>query len=194
MKKSKRRLSPKQLEFHSYSENQTNSLYSTNTNYQSSTKELKKLNNSLLVNRDYLLSLLSSLDGVIQSAKYHPESDALFHSLQVFELAYRESTDPELLLAALFHDVGKSVDSKRHSEIGAEMISELFTYRIVWLIEHHLDLMISSRKTQQRLANTQQLNDLVKLRSWDLGGRSPTAKVRPPSEVLDLIYARFAER
>jgi UTP:GlnB (protein PII) uridylyltransferase len=146
------------------------------------------------VHHEYLLNLLLSLDGITQSPKYHPESDTLFHSLQVFELAYRQSNDPELWLAALFHDVGKSVDSKRHANIGAEMISGFFPHRIVWLVEHHLDLMISSRKTQQRLANTQQLNDLVMLRAWDLGGRSLIANVRTPSEALDLIYSAIAKR
>jgi hypothetical protein len=36
-----------------------------------------------------LLSLLEALDGVAQSPRYHPEGDALFHSLQVFDLARR---------------------------------------------------------------------------------------------------------
>ena len=46
--------------------------------------------------------LLEPLEGVKQSPKYHPEGDALYHSLQVFELA-REARpyDEEFLLAAL---------------------------------------------------------------------------------------------
>jgi HD domain-containing protein len=183
LKKSKRRVSLKRIELCSHSENLT-----TNP-FFSKTSRIEALKKSLFANREYLLGLLTSLDGIVQSPKYHPESDALFHTLQVFELAYQDSEDPELLLAALFHDVGKSIDSKRHAEIGAEMISDFFPYRVVWLVEHHLDLMISPRKTQQRLANSQQLKDLVKLRAWDLRGRSPTANVCTPSEALDIIYS-----
>ncbi|WP_246119408.1 HD domain-containing protein [Aliikangiella coralliicola] len=139
--------------------------------------------------REYLLELLLSLDGIIQSPEYHPESDALYHTLQVFELAYQNSADPELWLAALFHDVGKSVDSKNHAQIGAEMVAGLFPERVVWLIEHHLDLMISPGKTRQRLANTQRLTDLTQLRNWDLAGRSPTAIVRLPDEALDITLS-----
>ncbi len=144
---------------------------------------------SLEEHHEYLLNLLLDLDGVSQSPKYHPESDALYHTLQVFELAYNNSKDPELWLAALFHDVGKSVDSNLHAEIGAEMVNNLLSNRVIWLIEHHLDLIVSPRKTQQLLANTQQMQDLTKLREWDLAGRSTTAWVRSPDEALDRILS-----
>src|SRR5690606_4791629 len=42
-----------------------------------------------------LLSLLLALDGVQQPLRYHPEGDALYHSLQVFDLAYAATDDPE---------------------------------------------------------------------------------------------------
>lgn len=188
MKKSKRRTSLKHEELCFYSESFVNYSNLSNTN------QIHALKKSLFENSEYLLGLLTSLDGIVQSPKYHPESDALYHTLQVFEQAYQDSTDPELLLAALFHDVGKSIDSKRHAKIGAEMISDFFPYRVVWLVEHHLDLMVSPRKTQQRLANSLQLKDLVKLRAWDLGGRSPTANVCTPSEALDIIYSLVSKQ
>jgi len=182
LKKSKKKISLKYSEIYFYSENSTSAQYSNNTCRKKYFRDL------LVDNKDYLLTLLFSLGGVIQSAKYHPESDALYHSLQVFELAYQQSNDPELWLAALFHDVGKAIDSKQHSKIGAEMLFGIFPYRILWLIEHHLDLMIFPKRTQQRLANTQQLSDLIKLRSWDIKGRSPSAIVRSPEAALNLIF------
>ena len=153
--------------------------------------ENNSLTRRLTNNRDYLLDLLHALDGITQSPKYHPESDALFHSLQVFEWAYRESDDPELWLAALFHDVGKSVDSKSHCEIGAEMLSNIFTERAVWLIAHHLDLMKSPQMTRKRLANSNKLKELSLLRRWDMAGREPDVEVRQPEEALDLILEAF---
>jgi len=143
--------------------------------------------NFLIPHRDYLLDLLLALDGVIQSPKYHPESDALYHSLQVFELAIKESNDPDLWLAALFHDIGKSIDSKNHCEIGAEMVSGFFPERVVWIIKHHLDLMKNSKKTKQKLTNKSQLIDLIKIRKWDLAGRDPNAAVRDVEDALDLV-------
>ncbi|MBV1908331.1 MAG: HD domain-containing protein [Kangiellaceae bacterium] len=149
------------------------------------------MNFTLNNHKEYLLDLLLALDGVIQSPKYHPESDALYHSLQVFELAYRESTDPELWLAALFHDVGKSVDSKHHCIIGAEMVTEILPTRVIWIIKHHLDLLKSPQQTQRKFANTQKIGDLIQVRRWDLAGRSPTARVRDTEEALDIVLSRF---
>jgi len=161
--------------------------------YSQITSSKKKQNyNSLNIHRDYiyrdyLLDLLLALDGVVQSPEYHPESDALYHSLQVFEWAYQSTNDIELWQAALFHDVGKSVDSKYHSEFGAQMLSGIFSDRVIWIIKHHLDLMKNPGKTRQKLLNSSLLSDLQKIRKWDLAGRDPNASVRDVDEVLDLV-------
>ena len=50
---------------------------------------------------DELVSLLHALDGVRQSPKYHPEGDALYHTMQVFGLALRETGAPDKELRLL---------------------------------------------------------------------------------------------
>ena len=63
--------------------------------------------------------LLLPLENVKEDPRYHPEGDALYHSLQVFELARRELPyDEEFLLAALLHDVGKAIDRRDHVDRG----------------------------------------------------------------------------
>lgn len=60
---------------------------------------------------DHFLSLLKMLERVKQDPKTHPEGDALYHSLQVFDLVLNKNPyDEELLTAALLHDVGKATD------------------------------------------------------------------------------------
>ncbi|AZZ92001.1 HD domain-containing protein [Hahella sp. KA22] len=138
------------------------------------------------VTQEYLSGLLWDLDGVRQPVRYHPEEDALYHSLQVFELAYAETGDPELWAAALFHDLGKSVDQRDHCAVGAAMVRGVLSSRVEWLIAHHLDLLISPQRTRRRLGDSARLQDLIRLRRWDLGGRSLTAKVRNPEQALQL--------
>ncbi len=68
-------------------------------------------------------ALLIPLENVRQSPKYHPEGDALFHSLQVFGLAREEMAyDEEFLLAALLHDVGKAIDPDDHVGCGTRSV------------------------------------------------------------------------
>lgn len=137
---------------------------------------------------DYLLILLNSLDGVEQNFRYHPERDALFHSLQVFQLALSSSTDPELWAVALLHDVGKAVDSLTHATIGADHLGGLLSPRIIWLIEHHLDLLTHPKRTRGRLKGTTQLRDLELVRRWDLAGRDPDAEVMSPVDALSILF------
>lgn len=60
---------------------------------------------------EHFLSLLKILERVKQDPKTHPEGDALYHSLQVFEYVRdRNPFDEELLTAALLHDVGKAIE------------------------------------------------------------------------------------
>ena len=142
--------------------------------------------------KDELFSLLDALDGVQQSPRYHPEGDALFHSLQVFELAHRSTEDRLLWAAALFHDVGKAVDGPLHDEVGADLLDGLLPERAVWLVRHHLDLLKDRRLARRRYHATAALHDLEQLRRWDLGGRDPNARVLSIDDALDILFAGAA--
>jgi HD domain len=134
-----------------------------------------------------LLDLLLALDGIQQDPRWHPEGDALYHSLQAFDLARRETGDRELHAAALLHDVGKALGSKDHAEVGADLLEGLVAPRVVWLVRHHLDLLDAPAATKRRLRGTPHLLDLQRLRRWDVGGRSPRAAVLSPDAALAVL-------
>lgn len=136
---------------------------------------------------DRLHALLSDLDGVSQSRRHHPEGDALYHSLQVFQLAARQTDDVALMAAALLHDVGKAVSGPDHDVRGAELLEGWVAPRVVWLVRHHLDLLRAPGKTRRRHRGTQQLADLERLRRWDLGGRDPSARVCSIEDALQRL-------
>lgn len=131
-----------------------------------------------------LLQLLLALDGVRQDLRYHPEGDALYHTMQVFGLALRETREPELLAAALFHDVGKAISGPDHDEVGAEMLGGLLCPRVVWLVGHHLDLLRNPRRARHRRT---EIGALQMLRRWDVGGRRPGAQVMEPEAALSIV-------
>jgi hypothetical protein len=136
---------------------------------------------------------LEPLESLKQNPKYHPEGDALYHSLQVFELARQARPyDEEFLLAALLHDVGKAIDPHDHVKAAVEAVRGAVTERTAWLIEHHMDLLghrdrpLSPRVRRAHEASDY-LEDLQLLRDLDEAGRVPGASVGTIDQALDYL-------
>jgi hypothetical protein len=137
--------------------------------------------------------LLLPLEQVKESRKHHPEGDALYHSLQVFELARQELPyDEEFLLAALLHDVGKGIDRRDHIAAGLEALDGFITPRTAWLIEHHVegqalrDGTIGAR-SRRRLAASDDYEELQLLVECDRNGRSRGVQVPDVTEALEYL-------
>jgi len=139
--------------------------------------------------------LLLPLEDVRQSAKYHPEGDVLYHSLQVFELARDQRPyDEEFMLAALLHDVGKGLDPSDHVAAGLAALDGVVTERTRFFIEHHMEAHDYQTgklpaKKRQELESNPDFNDLMLLRRLDDEGRVPGAPVGTVDEALDFLKA-----
>lgn len=139
--------------------------------------------------------LLAPLERVKQDPRTHPEGDALYHSLQVFERA-REARpwDEELLLAALLHDVGKGLDPADHVRAGLQALEGALTPRAAFLIAHHMDAQALREGTLGhraacRLRASEDFDDLMLLRDCDDRGRVSGADVCTLDEALDCLRA-----
>ncbi|MDP6445641.1 MAG: HD domain-containing protein [Pirellulaceae bacterium] len=138
-------------------------------------------------------ALLLPLENVRQSRKYHPEGDALYHSLQVFQLASDELPyDEEFLLAALLHDVGKAIDPGDHVLAGVEALQGFITERTTWLIQHHMDAhrvldREIGRRAHRRLRESESYDELILLCRCDRGGRVAGADAPELDEALDYL-------
>jgi len=137
--------------------------------------------------------LLQPLENVKQSARFHPEGDVLYHSLQVFELA-REARpyDEEFLIAALLHDVGKGIDAGDHVAAALDALDGLITERTRFLIEHHMLAQeyragTLGHRMKLKLEASADFEDLLLLRELDTNGRVPGAIVGTIDEALDYI-------
>jgi hypothetical protein len=135
----------------------------------------------------YRMRLLP-LESVKQNPKYHPEGDALYHSLQVFELA-REARpyDEEFLLAALLHEVGKAIDPQDHVAAAVESLRGTLTERTAWLIAHQMDPPGPRSRSRPETETPEYLDDLELLRDLDEAGRVPGAHVGTIDEALDYL-------
>ncbi len=127
--------------------------------------------------------LLLPLENVKQSPKWHPEGDALYHSLQVYDLAVGELPyDEEFQLAALLHDVGKAIDPGDHVAAGLEALEGYITPRTQWLIEHHMDAQALrdgtlGARSRRRLQENENFDELMLLCDCDRNGRQRGVEV-----------------
>jgi hypothetical protein len=139
---------------------------------------------------DLFRMLLAPLESVKQNPKYHPEGDALFHSLQVFELAIEAKPwDEEFLVAALLHDIGKAIDPGDHVGAALEALEGAITPRTEFFIAHHMDAQAYlegklGHRAGLRLSESEDFDDLILL---DKAGRVPGAQVRGLDEALEYI-------
>ena len=154
--------------------------------------EIERLDDHVDVFELYRLLLLP-LEAAKQDPEYHPEGDALYHSLQVFELARDERPyDEEFLLAALLHDVGKAIDPPDHVAAGLEALEGAITERTAFLIAHHMDAHSYREGTlgaraRRRLVASEDFEDLMLLRELDDRGRARGVDVCDVDEALDYI-------
>jgi predicted nucleotidyltransferase len=138
-------------------------------------------------------TLLLPLENVKQNPKYHPEGDALFHSLQVFDLACDELPyDEEFLTAALLHDVGKGIDPSNHVAAALEALDGFVTERTAWLIEHHMLAHLLAEGTLgwrniRRLKESGNFDELELLGRCDRGGRQRGVEVPDLDEAITYL-------
>ena len=138
-------------------------------------------------------SLLLPLENVKQNPTYHPEGDALYHSLQVYDLACDQLPyDEEFLLAAILHDVGKGIEPHDHVISGLQELEGFITERTAWLIANHMlahkiyDGSIGARKWR-RLRENESYDELVLLGECDRGGRQVGVMTTTLEDALEYI-------
>src|SRR5690606_6423530 len=135
--------------------------------------------------------LLLPLETVKQNPEWHPEGDALYHSLQVFELAREELPyDEEFQTAALLHDVGKAIDPREHVAAALEALEGYITPRTAWLVEHHMEAAALrdgtlGARARRRLEAHEDFDDLMLLCECDRNGRQRGVEVPDVEDALE---------
>ena len=84
---------------------------------------------------DRMLMLLRSLAEITDGFS----TDQLTHCLQTATLAERAGADPEVVVAALCHDVGKAISVPNHGAIAAEMLKPYVRPDVYHTLYHHQD-------------------------------------------------------
>ncbi|MFO0919858.1 MAG: hypothetical protein U0872_16290 [Planctomycetaceae bacterium] len=134
--------------------------------------------------------LLEPLERFRMDREHHPEGDALYHSLQVFELG-REALpfDEEFLTACLLHDVGLAIDPRRPLPAALKALRGLVTERTLFLIEHRPAATdyLKTGECPRSLRKSADFETLVLLARCNREGCVPGAQVCTLDEALDYL-------
>ena len=63
--------------------------------------------------------------------------DRLTHSLQAATLAHNDGRDEEYVVCALLHDIGDTLGSYNHPDIGAAIVKPFVSEQNHWMVEKH---------------------------------------------------------
>ena len=80
-----------------------------------------------------LLKFMSTLDDTLEGYKV----TRLEHSLQTATRALNDKADEEMIVAALFHDIGDELAPLNHSEYAAAVLKPYVSEKTHWIIEKH---------------------------------------------------------
>jgi predicted HD phosphohydrolase len=84
---------------------------------------------------ELVLTLLRSLEKITDGFA----TDQLTHCLQTATRAERAGADPEVVVAALCHDIGKAISVPNHPAIAAEILKPYVREEVYWMIRVHQD-------------------------------------------------------
>lgn len=149
---------------------------------------------------EQIFPILEKCRNIKQMEKHHPEGDVLNHSLQVFSHSLRETDDLDLILAALLHDIGKSIESKGHEKHGINLLQHVTSTKTLWLIEHHMRiwyLILGDMKRLSKvlyLTNHPWLSELILLARWDKMGRNPNRIMKYNRDDIIVVLENKAKK
>mgnify|MGYP000158817978 CR=1 FL=1 len=63
--------------------------------------------------------------------------DRLTHCLQTATLAHKDGKDEEYVVCALLHDIGDTLGSHNHAEIGAAILKPFVSEKNHWMLNNH---------------------------------------------------------
>ncbi|MFO1020812.1 MAG: hypothetical protein U0903_08970 [Planctomycetales bacterium] len=139
---------------------------------------------------EVLRMYLQSLEKVRMNVKAHPEGDALYHSLQVFERGRQvRPYDEEFLLACLVHDVGYGLDRRNPQTALEYALRDLVTPRTWFLLEHQAEGhgYLTTGKMRRGCGKSEHREDLILLARCDLEGRLRGGEAPSLEEALEYL-------
>lgn len=137
-----------------------------------------------------LQPLLQGLENVALDSQEHPEGNALYHALQVFELGRdKHPYDEEFLWACLLHEVGRLVDVRNPVKAAERILQGRVSERVLFLIRElpAAQELLRGDLSHKGLRKADSFDELLDLARCDLAGRVPGRQTATLQEALDYL-------
>lgn len=142
-----------------------------------------------------IMDRLAALEGVMDNFP----SGQLNHVLQTAENARLETNDEELVLAALLHDIGKTIRIQEHAHIGADLICRYVPARVTWLVANHflveheseVSCFAEGAETLRTLRSHRWYLDALRLKEWDTRRGKKPGYEPPGLEAYESLLEKY---
>lgn len=127
----------------------------------------------------------------------------LEHSLQSASRAFRNNEDPEVVMAALLHDIGDDLAPHSHDELAAAVLRPFVSERVLWIVKHHSIFqkyyyahhLGGNRNARDRLRDSPYYEDAVRFcELYDQGSFDPSYDTLPLSHFEPMIRELFSRK
>ncbi len=146
-----------------------------------------------------LLEMLESLRGPTLGYQV----DRYEHSLQTATRAYRDEASPDMLMAALFHDIGDGIAPANHSELAAAVLEPYLDDESTWVVRHHgvfqgyhyWHKMGGNRNARDRYLGNPYFDSTARFcEAWDQRSFDPNYDTLPLETFMPTVNEVFARK
>lgn len=125
--------------------------------------------------------------------------DQLEHGLQMATRALTDGADDETIVAALCHDMAKTISWKNHSDIGAEILKNYVSEKTYMILKTHQDFqgrffneyMGLDKDKYKMYASEPWFKDAIRFSDWDEKSFDSEYVSKPLSFFIPLIQKIF---
>jgi predicted HD phosphohydrolase len=124
--------------------------------------------------------------------------DQLTHCLQTATLAERGGASEEVVLAALLHDIGKTISPENHGAIAAEILRPVVSDDVYWLVRTHQEFqgrfffqhIGKDPETYRKYESHPRFELGIQFSNWDQQAFDPSYPTLP-LEHFEQLFAKF---
>jgi predicted HD phosphohydrolase len=127
--------------------------------------------------------------------------DRYNHSLQTATRALREDARPDLVTAALLHDIGEGLSPANHADLAATILQPYLDEEATWVVRHHgvfqgyhyWHKMGGDRDARERYRDSRYFDSAAHFcAAWDQLSFDPDYHVLPLEAFLPIVHEVFA--